>query len=103
MQKVLSAKFLTFVCVIDPWLMILVQKESTIARSKTEEKDDHIEDWNKDEKLEVVHGEPKHHRGESEVEEASNASSQREWCPLISASKEAFRTKQQQNQLNGYY
>lgn len=90
-------------CVIDPWLMILVQKESTIARSKTEEKDDHIEDWNKDEKLEVVHGEPKHHRGESEVEEASNASSQREWCPLISASKEAFRTKQQQNQLNGYY
>lgn len=88
---------------IDPWLMVLVQKESTIARSKTEEKDDHIEDWNKDEKLEVVHGEPKHHRGESEVEEASNASSQREWCPLISASKEAFRTKQQQNQLNGYY
>lgn len=80
-------------CVIDPWLMILVQKESTIARSKTEEKDDHIEDWNKDEKLEVVHGEPKHHRGEWEVKEASSASSQREWGPLISTSKEAFRTK----------
>ena len=66
---------------------------STIARSKTEEKDDHIEDWNKDEKLEVVHGEPKHHRGEWEVKEASSASSQREWGPLISTSKEAFRTK----------
>lgn len=78
---------------IDPWLMVLVQKESTIARSKTEEKDDHIEDWNKDEKLEVVHGEPKHHRGEWEVKEASSASSQREWGPLISTSKEAFRTK----------
>ncbi|WVZ16702.1 hypothetical protein V8G54_009684, partial [Vigna mungo] len=37
-----------------------IQKESTSARSKKKEKDD-FEERNEDEKLEVVHGEQKHH------------------------------------------
>jgi len=37
----------------------LIQKESTNARSKKE--NDDFEERNQDEKLEVVHGEPKYH------------------------------------------
>ena len=69
-----------------------VQKESTNERSKTEEKDDCGEGRDWDEKHEIVHREPKHNKGEWEVEEASRASLQRESGPLISAPKEAFRT-----------
>jgi len=38
----------------------MIQKESTSARSKEKEKDG-FEERNEDEKLEVVHGEQKHH------------------------------------------
>lgn len=73
------------------WWYILIQKESTNARSKKE--NDDFEERNQDEKLEVVHGEPKYHWGEWEVEEASTSSSQRESDPLIWASKEVLPTK----------
>ena len=41
-----------------------MQKESTIEKSKTKEKDDCGEGIGSDEELETVHQEPKHHRGE---------------------------------------
>jgi len=60
-----------------------------------------LRDW--DEKLEVVHGEPNHHRGEWEVKETSHASAQRESGTLVSAPKEAFRTtKQLDQQITSY-
>ena len=77
--------------------MMMMQKEGTLERSKTKEKDC-CEIRDSDEELEVVHGEPNHHRGEWEVEETSHASAQRESGPLVSAPKEAFRTKQQYQQ-----
>ena len=40
-----------------------------------------------DEELEIVHEEPKHHRGEWEVEETGHASAQRESGSLISQQK----------------
>jgi len=69
------------------YIYIMIQKESTSARSKEKEKDG-FEERNEDEKLEVVHGEQKHHWGEWEVEEEGTASSQRESNSLISASGE---------------
>jgi len=73
------------------WWYILIQKESTSWRKK-KEKDD-FEERNEDEKLEVVHEEPKHNWGKWEVEKASTSSSQREWDPLIWASKQVLPTK----------
>ena len=78
--------------------MMMMQKEGTLERSKTKEKDCCGEIRDSDEELETVHGEPNHHRGEWEVEETSHASAQRESGTLVSAPKEAFRTKQQYQQ-----
>ncbi|TKY65594.1 hypothetical protein E2542_SST08454 [Spatholobus suberectus] len=40
------------------------QKEGTLERSKTKEKDGCGESRDSDEELEIVYGEPNHHRGE---------------------------------------
>jgi len=77
---------------------MMMQKEGTLERSETEEKDGCGESWNSDEKLEIVHGESDNHRGEWEVEEASHASAQRESGVIVTAPKEAFRTDQQYQQ-----
>lgn len=55
-----------FVCVVTLaccMMMMMMQKEGTLERSKTKEKDC-CEIRDSDEELEVVHGEPNHHRGE---------------------------------------
>ena len=55
-----------FVCVVTLaccMMMMMMQKEGTLERSKTKEKDC-CEIRDSDEELEVVHGEPNHHIGE---------------------------------------
>ena len=70
----------------------------TIERSKAKEEDSSggRRYWN--EKLETIHGESKHHRGEWEVEKEIHASSQRKLGPFVATSKETFWTKEHQNQ-----
>lgn len=77
--------------------MMQKEKQNTIERSK-KEKDGCGESRDWDEELEIVHGEPNHHRREWEVEETSHASAQRESGTLVSAPEETFRTKQQYQQ-----
>lgn len=68
-----------------------MQEKKTFERSEREEKGEGGDHEGRDgnQELEIVHGEPEHHRREREAEKEGSASSPREPGPVISAPKKS--------------